>query len=61
MTKTTDGGATFQKVFDGNGFNDTFAFYFNQIACADEDTCWAVGECPQASECCTDDDARAAV
>ena len=39
IVKTTDGGKTFESVFwdEGN-------FYFNQISCADEDNCCAVGE-----------------
>lgn len=50
ITKTTDGGKTWATVFNDTGFNATYALYFNQIACADEETCWAVGECP-GNEC----------
>ena len=50
ITKTTDGGKTWATVFNDTGFNSSFAFYFNQIACADEMTCWAAAECP-GTEC----------
>jgi hypothetical protein len=39
ISKTTDGGATWTKMFDSNG-----QYYFNQISCADADNCFAVGE-----------------
>ena len=52
ITKTTDGGKSWATVFNDTGFNSSFGFYFNQIACADENTCWAVAECP-GTECPT--------
>jgi photosystem II stability/assembly factor-like uncharacterized protein len=39
IQKTTDGGATFTNVFV-----DVGNFYFNQISCTDENTCFAAGE-----------------
>ena len=39
ISKTTDGGRTWTKVFDSNG-----KFYLNQIDCIDADNCAAVGE-----------------
>jgi hypothetical protein len=39
ISKTTDGGQTWTKVFDSNG-----DFYLNQISCTDANNCFAVGE-----------------
>jgi photosystem II stability/assembly factor-like uncharacterized protein len=39
ISKTTDGGATWTKVFDSAG-----RFYLNKISCIDGDNCFAVGE-----------------
>eukprot|EP01040_Poterioochromonas_malhamensis_P012089 gene12089-13218_t len=39
ISKTTDGGATWTKVFDSNG-----QFAINQIDCFDEQNCYATGE-----------------
>lgn len=39
ISKTTDGGQTWTKVFDSEG-----QYYFNQISCVDADNCFAVGE-----------------
>lgn len=39
ISKTTDGGLTWTKVFDSDG-----QYYFNQISCFDEMNCFAVGE-----------------
>ena len=39
ISKTTDGGKTWTKVFDSNG-----SMYFNEIHCNDEQNCMAVAE-----------------
>jgi hypothetical protein len=39
ISKTTDGGVTWTKVFDSNG-----QYYFNQISCVNDNNCFAVGE-----------------
>ncbi len=39
ISKSTDGGATWTKVFDSNN-----KFYLNQISCFDANNCFAVGE-----------------
>jgi hypothetical protein len=39
ISKTTDGGKTWNKVYDSEK-----KFYFNQISCYDEDNCIAIGE-----------------
>lgn len=39
ISKTTDGGKTWSKVYDSQG-----EYYFNQINCFDENNCIAVGE-----------------
>ena len=46
MTKSTDGGKTFTTIVNETG---TAKGYFNDIGCADDNTCYCISECPDSS------------